>query len=87
MADKVRSRVYEGDEAIITLFPDLCNSCGECIENCPNEVLGWSGEEIAVLDISLCDACGYCQHICPKEALKVEKNWGEEWPREREDEN
>ncbi|MCK4326493.1 ferredoxin family protein [bacterium] len=79
MADKVRSRVCEGDEAIITLFPDLCNRCGECIENCPNEVLGWSDdvkEKIAVLDISLCNACGRCQERCPEKALKVEKNWG-----------
>lgn len=74
MADKRRSRVCEGDEAVITLFPDLCNSCGQCIENCPQEVLGWSEEVIAVVDMSLCDACGCCQEVCPEEALKVEKN-------------
>lgn len=78
MVDKARSRVCEGDGAIITLFPDLCNRCGRCIENCPGEVLAWSEDmkdKIAVLDIGLCDACGRCQEVCSEEALKVEKNW------------
>lgn len=76
MADKERSLVYEGDGAVITLFPDLCNSCGKCIEKCHKKVLGWSEdvrEKIAILDIRLCDVCGECQEACPEKALKVKK--------------
>ncbi|MDO9463902.1 MAG: 4Fe-4S binding protein [bacterium] len=78
MADKERSLVYEADGVVIALFPDLCNSCGKCIEKCPKKALGWSEdarEKIAILDIRLCDACGGCQEACPEKALKVKKNF------------
>ena len=53
------------------IFKKVCKSCGNCIENCPNEALSFDENEKAVVDHDKCLLCGYCSPECPAFAIRL----------------
>ena len=49
---------------------DECSVCGCCVEVCPNEVLDFAGDAIAIVDEDACIACGDCMDECPMGAIE-----------------
>jgi len=49
---------------------NFCDSCGLCIEACPDGALGFSGKTPVLM--RECQACGACEEICPNGALALE---------------
>jgi uncharacterized protein (DUF362 family)/NAD-dependent dihydropyrimidine dehydrogenase PreA subunit len=50
--------------------PNLCVSCGICIEHCPVSALSMI-ENLPVADANKCIACFCCQEICPAKAITL----------------
>lgn len=46
-----------------------CESCGTCIERCPNNAIGWNKNGIAEVNHDICLTCGYCAPVCPVRAI------------------
>ena len=62
-------------------YPGLCKGCGLCLEKCPvnamtwnQDLLGYIGRPIPLVDINKCTACMNCQNICPDSAISIIKN-------------
>ena len=51
-------------------FKGLCNSCGKCLDVCPENCLS-PGEEGIVINRRDCSLCGNCVSICPVKALSM----------------
>lgn len=49
----------------------LCNGCGVCYENCPAQVIDFSGD-IPDLDLYDCIRCYCCQELCAQGAIKLD---------------
>ncbi len=43
----------------------LCDECGECADNCPEEAIRLEGEVFEV-ESNLCTGCLICVEICPR---------------------
>ncbi len=54
-----RIRIDQGD----------CESCGACIERCPNHAIFRNQNGLAEVDHSICLTCGYCAPVCPVRAI------------------
>lgn len=61
-------------------YPDICKSCGLCLEKCPVKALTWDAQKINFIglpipkiDLEKCTACGMCEQICPDAAIRVNK--------------
>jgi 2-oxoglutarate ferredoxin oxidoreductase subunit delta len=59
-------------------FPELCKSCGLCIEKCPKKCLNWDetvlghfGQPTISCDIKNCIQCKICEQNCPDSAIRV----------------
>lgn len=50
-----------------------CNSCGACIEACPNQVIRRENGR-TYIDYSRCIFCFCCQESCPNSAIRVRKS-------------
>jgi uncharacterized protein (DUF362 family)/NAD-dependent dihydropyrimidine dehydrogenase PreA subunit len=50
--------------------PDLCTSCGTCIDQCPVSALSMS-DLIPQVDADTCITCFCCQEICPEKAITL----------------
>ncbi len=50
--------------------PDLCSSCGTCIEQCPVSALHME-DDIPLVTEELCITCFCCQEICPEQAITL----------------
>jgi pyruvate formate lyase activating enzyme len=46
----------------------LCQNCGRCLENCPNDAIQ-PGENVYRVNHDRCDSCGRCVDNCPYTAL------------------
>ena len=46
-----------------------CESCGSCINICPNKAISFDTNGIAEVDHTVCITCGYCAPICPVRAI------------------
>ncbi len=61
---------------IVTVDPDLCEACGDCIETCPYgsfEMTETDGKEHAefVGGDDDCIGCESCVAVCPTEAITL----------------
>jgi 2-oxoglutarate ferredoxin oxidoreductase subunit delta len=70
---------YEEKGLLWSVFPDLCKSCGYCIEKCPVKCLSFDsghndylGTPIVKCKIEKCIACRTCENGCPEGAIRVE---------------
>ncbi|MFH1479783.1 MAG: DUF362 domain-containing protein, partial [Pseudomonadota bacterium] len=50
--------------------PELCTSCGTCIDQCPASALS-IGDQIPEVDTEKCIICFCCQEICPEKAITL----------------
>jgi uncharacterized protein (DUF362 family)/NAD-dependent dihydropyrimidine dehydrogenase PreA subunit len=50
--------------------PDLCTSCGTCVDHCPVSALSMQ-EDLPVVDAEICVTCFCCQEICPEKAIAL----------------
>ncbi len=48
-----------------------CDSCGECVEVCPREILKLNGNKVKAKDIIECSMCGLCEEACEMDSIKV----------------
>ena len=51
--------------------PELCLSCGTCIEVCPMEVLTMDNQDKVVFNQLRCIGCGLCVTVCPSQSVKI----------------
>ena len=49
---------------------DKCDSCENCLEACPPEVITMVDGK-AKIDESLCEECGECVDECPQRAISL----------------
>ncbi len=50
--------------------PDLCNSCGKCVEQCPVSALSMC-DNFPQVKADTCIVCFCCQEICPQKAITL----------------
>ncbi|MFX1466193.1 MAG: ferredoxin family protein [Promethearchaeota archaeon] len=65
-------------EFFIRIKPELCKSCGLCVEFCGRDALKMyddlkSGKRIPKVVPERCNACGLCEWYCPDFAIYVVK--------------
>jgi len=61
------SRPYYGLEKA-SIDPDVCISCGKCMENCRFEAIE-ENEGIFTINKTRCEGCGVCGEVCPAGAI------------------
>lgn len=54
----------------VTLKPELCIGCMNCVEACPFGAVLWS---TADMKPRICVYCGYCAAYCPYDVLALEE--------------
>jgi uncharacterized protein (DUF362 family)/Pyruvate/2-oxoacid:ferredoxin oxidoreductase delta subunit len=52
--------------------PELCISCGDCVEQCPVSALSMNDDDLPEVDPEICIACFCCQEICPEKAIALQ---------------
>lgn len=77
-------------------FPKIkvekCDGCGDCVKECPVNILETKGKTVNVKNIEKCLLCMACEEICPKHGIFVEasdkdfivtiESWGQLSPKE-----
>jgi ferredoxin/flavodoxin len=53
---------------------ETCNSCGICIQKCPNNNIRFNQEDIPIWGRN-CIFCLYCEMKCPKDAIRSIADW------------
>lgn len=54
-----------------TYDPELCISCGACLDVCPMEALTMDNNDNVVFNQLRCIGCGLCVTVCPSQAIKI----------------
>lgn len=55
-------------------YPDLCTSCGRCVDNCPVKAMKFR-KGIPIIDYSRCIKCGCCDELCDDRAIYQEMSF------------
>ena len=63
--------------------PDLCNSCGLCVDSCPTDVIYMCEETNKAYPRypKDCVACYYCERDCSEKAIYVSPQLGRQVPK------
>jgi 2-oxoglutarate ferredoxin oxidoreductase subunit delta len=79
VADKFKKIEYEHKAIKWATFPEICKSCGLCIEKCPVKCLAYDeknmdylGLPVVKCEIEKCIACKTCESTCPEGAIRVD---------------
>ena len=58
----------------ITIDPDKCEACLDCVKGCPRNVLEYDekNNQINVVDLENCSMCRTCEKDCQNKAITVE---------------
>jgi Pyruvate/2-oxoacid:ferredoxin oxidoreductase delta subunit/DNA-binding Lrp family transcriptional regulator len=59
---------YAGSSFQAKIDPDLCTSCGTCLDRCQIDAI-IEGDEYNEVDLARCIGCGLCVPTCPEEAI------------------
>lgn len=51
--------------------PELCTSCGTCIDHCPVSALSLNDKSLPVVEADTCITCFCCQEMCPEKAITL----------------
>ncbi|MCF0144325.1 MAG: aldo/keto reductase [Firmicutes bacterium] len=62
---------YQPDVAFKKIHIDQgdCESCGTCLDRCPNKAIYFNKNGIADVNYDVCLTCGYCAPVCPVRAI------------------
>lgn len=61
--------------------PDLCDRCGICVTECPEEALEYPRESTPTLIEDKCVGCGQCLAECPSGAIEMKAKEIKKWMR------
>lgn len=61
----------------ISVDQNLCDSCGDCVKVCPNNILVKTGNKIEIRNINNCTLCRDCVHACQKDPKAIDITWDE----------
>lgn len=50
-----------------------CDSCGQCVEPCPEMALFYDGHNQVAVDDDLCTDCNICIQVCPMDSTPLSK--------------
>lgn len=53
----------------VTIDTTKCDGCGECVKECPRDVLANKDGKIVVSNLEDCILCSACLRACPKDAI------------------
>jgi len=53
---------------MVTINPDICNGCGDCVRECPNNAIFLQNNH-AFIDQERCQECEICLDFCPRGAI------------------
>lgn len=56
---------------VVEYDPEICITCGDCVEFCPMEALTMDNSGIITFEQQRCIGCGLCVSVCPTEAVKM----------------
>jgi UDP-glucose 4-epimerase len=59
----------DGNGPSIAINQNLCNSCMNCLNNCPVNIFQKQNGSISVKNTELCISCGHCMILCPQKAI------------------
>ena len=70
-AEGTISKDYQPDisEKRIQIDKGDCESCGTCLDVCPNKAISFDDDGIADVNHEICITCGYCAPACPVRAI------------------
>lgn len=49
----------------------LCNRCGQCVMQCPEDALEMTDKGPIFVEPILCTYCGVCENLCPTGAIRA----------------
>ena len=47
-----------------------CTLCGDCVDACPEEVLGLDSSRLVFTQPEACTYCTNCEAVCPEDAVR-----------------
>lgn len=71
-----KTHAYSANHFLSVVDPDLCTSCGTCVERCPVGAVRLEGT--AEVDPSKCIGCGACAVGCEEQATRMARRSEEE---------
>lgn len=51
--------------------PEKCTGCGNCVEDCPSEVIALKDDKANVVNPDECIDCGVCVDACSFDAINI----------------
>ncbi|MFA6223015.1 MAG: 4Fe-4S binding protein [Desulfomonilaceae bacterium] len=75
--------VIEPSRFAAKVDPDLCSSCGACVDRCYFGAIVAEENEPTFVDASKCMGCGLCQVTCPTEAISMVETRGTDFVPEK----
>jgi NADP-reducing hydrogenase subunit HndC len=54
-----------------SIDPEICNGCGLCVPDCPENCIGGEEGKPHTIDTSVCSRCGQCMDVCQVHAVLV----------------
>ncbi len=57
----------------VTVDPEKCVGCGECVDICPVEVYELQDEKSVSVNEEECVGCESCIEVCEEDAIQIEE--------------